>query len=371
MYNVFCDFHHASLLNSLIMLFEGRLGGHVARPIGREWFDEGYWKVHDHPATVAQYLDIGGATPDNSPRLNELMQKVDWGGKVLPEGGVESDGESYFCHDIDSGKTNRAITLSSFMNSHCDFVIATLPQHIEPFRRLCDRHKDHPKLIFQIGNEWNAGAHQNLIDGIMSSARVYLPLTIPSATYHQEFDLSVFARADIESGFESRRITSFVNCFDVADIFTHDWHQFEDLEHLMSPTYEFRAYGGQCRDGSANGSEDLANRIRHTKFVYHVKKGGDGYGHILHNAAAMGRPLIVKMGYYMGKLGADLLIPDMTCIAIDGLSNEQIINKIKYFSAPERYSVMSNNLYIRFKEKVDFDREAVEIEKFLSIIDGH
>lgn len=364
MYKVFCDFHHASLLNSLIMLFEGRLGGCVYRPIGREWYEQGFWKVHDHPATVAQYLDVGGATPDGTPPLNDSgsPMRTEWSTK---------DQCLFHCHDIDSGETNKAITLSYFMNTPIDFVIATLPQHIEPFRRLCDLHKDHPKLIFQIGNEWNAGAHQNMIDGIMSSARVYLPPGIPSVIYHQEFDLSVFSRADIETGIDSRRITSFVNCFDVADIFTHDWHQFEEIEHLMSPIYEFRAYGGQCRDGSANGSEDLAARIRDAKFIWHVKKGGDGYGHILHNAAAMGRPLIVKMGYYMGKLGADLLIPDVTCIAIDGLTHEQVIAKIRHFSAPEQYGRMSENLYNRFKEVVDFDREYVEIRDFLQRIVGH
>lgn len=363
-YNVFSDMHHASLLNSLIMLFEGRLEGHLFRPIGREWHEKGFWHVFDHPATVAQYLDIGGATPDGSPPLNEIFGV-----------GTTDDGSGeyavYNCFDIEADRTNKAITFQSFMKAKIDFVIATLPQHIEPFRRLCDRHKDHPKLIFQIGNEWNAGAHQNMIDGIMSSARVYLPPGIPSVIYHQEFDLSVFARAGIETGIESRRITSFVNCFDVADIFTHDWHQFEEIEHLMSPTYEFRAYGGQCRDGSANGSEDLAARIRDAKFIWHVKKGGDGYGHILHNAAAMGRPLIVKMEYYMGKLGSDLLIPDVTCIAIDGLSNEQIKAKIRYFSVPERYGRMSENLYNTFKEVVDFDREFVEIKDFLQRVVGH
>src|SRR3990167_1968898 len=104
-YNVFTDFHHAGLLNSLIMLFEGRLGGAVYRPIGTEWHEKGYWKIYDHPATVQQYLGIGGAAPDGSPKLNQVV------------GGPISQGVPllYFCKDIDSGKTNKAITFEGFM----------------------------------------------------------------------------------------------------------------------------------------------------------------------------------------------------------------------------------------------------------------
>src|SRR5690242_1077291 len=318
-YTVFTDFHHASLLKSLIILFEHRLGGKLYRPIGRDWYDKGFWKIYDHPATVAQFLDVGGATPDGTPKLNEID------GMRWPKGGFPGEPEVYFCWDIGREHLNNAITFDGFMRSHFDFVIASVPQHIEPFRRLCDMHPSHPKLIYQIGNEWNVEEHKKLLDGVLSSARVYLPQSIPSVMYHQEFDLKVFHRGDTEP---KKFVTSFVNCFDTADIFHHDWLDFERIEHLMSPSYQFRAYGGSCRDGSADGATELAKRMREAGFIWHVKRGGDGYGHILHNAAAVGRPVIVKMGYYAGKLGGDLLIPDKTCIAIDGLRDDQIIEKI-------------------------------------------
>jgi hypothetical protein len=72
-YNVFTDFHHASLLQSFILLFEKRLGGNVFRPIGMEWAEKGFWKIYDHPATREQYLGLNGATPDGTPRLNEVI----------------------------------------------------------------------------------------------------------------------------------------------------------------------------------------------------------------------------------------------------------------------------------------------------------
>ena len=55
---VFTDFHHAGLLNSLILLFEGRMHGAVYRPIGIDWANKGYWAIYDHPATRQQYLTL-------------------------------------------------------------------------------------------------------------------------------------------------------------------------------------------------------------------------------------------------------------------------------------------------------------------------
>jgi hypothetical protein len=66
--------------------------------------------------------------------------------------------------------------------------------------------------------------------------------------------------------------------------------------------WEFKSYGGQCRDGACHGSKQLADSINNTSYVWHTKNGGDGYGHIIHNACACAKPLIVKKEYYKGKL---------------------------------------------------------------------
>ena len=56
--NVFCDFHHHSLLRSFVLLFENRFNWNVYRPIGMEWFYEGYWGYNNIEATAKQFLDI-------------------------------------------------------------------------------------------------------------------------------------------------------------------------------------------------------------------------------------------------------------------------------------------------------------------------
>lgn len=354
MYNVFTDFHHAGLLQSLILLFEKRLKGNVYRPIGMEWADRGFWKVYDHPATQAQYLGIGSATPDGTPQLNDVKEMVedtfDYGKPLI-----------YLCHDIDSGQTNSAITFDAFMQSDIDIVIASIPQHIEPYKKLCELHPNKPKLIYQVGNAWNIP--NNSVRNVMSSAIIpNIPIQINYIQYHQEFDLNVFYPTFNDP---YRVVSSFVNCFSIADYMKNDWLLFQDVERLM-PEWNFKCLGGQCRDGAAHGNQQVAESMRSSKFIWHTKVGGDGYGHVVYNSAAVGRPMIVKKEYYYGKMAEELMIDGETCIAVDGLSPNDVVNKIKYYSDPDRYQKICHNVYENFKKHVDFNKELEFIKVFLT-----
>lgn len=349
---VFTDFHHASLLNSLILLFEKRLGGQVFRPIGRDWYDKGYWFVYDHPSTIEQYLGIGGATPDGTARLNEPYMKSHFQREGI-----------YYCRDIDSGFYNKAITTDAFLSVPFDIVIASIPEHVEPYQRLCELHPNRPKLIYQIGNEWNIP--NNAARNVMASANIIMPpIQVNFVGYHQEFDLDIFKFEPYNYDHEFNEINSFVNCFGVQDNFTDDWNTFLRVENEM-PDYRFNSYGGQCRDGAAHGSRQLAEKMKQSMFIWHTKAGGDGYGHVLFNSAAMGRPLIVKKEYYAGKLGEKLLIDGVTCITIDGLSVEHIVEKIRFYSQEALHRAMVNNVYQNFKQNVDFNADAERIKIFL------
>ncbi len=350
MYNVFADFHHAGLLQSLILLFEKRLGGNLYRPIGMEWADNGYWKVFDHPATRLQYLtyDQGYRPQDGTKPLNIIED-------------VQSD--VYYCHDIDSDKYNKAISLQKFLTMPIDIVIASIPQHIYPFQKLCELHPNHPKLIYQIGNAWDVHTTDK-VQNVMASAYVLVPEGTHSIIYHQEFDMRVF---EPKLPVHNKNITSLVNCFDVSDMFKDDWHTFTEVEKNM-PLWSFKALGGQCRDGAAHGNKEVAEAIRTSRFIWHTKVGGDGYGHILHNAAAVGRPMIVRKSQYNGKMGGDLMIDGRTVIDIDGLSTSQIIAKIDHYNQPEIYDQMCVNMRERFEQTVNFEHEAEAIKEFLRML---
>lgn len=352
MYRVFTDFHHSGLLNSLILLFEKRLGGQVYRPIGRHWHTLGYWHVYDHPATVAQFLDIGGATPDGTEPLNEIEARA-------PAPGV------FFCKDIASRETNKAITYERFMKSHFDFVVASIPQHIIPFRELCNSHPKKPKLIYQVGNAWNISIEQEAaVDVILSSARLSRIPGKPFIEYHQEFDLDIFHPVFT---YPKEKITSFVNCFSSDRLFDYDWQIFQEVEKSL-PDWDFKVFGGGCRDGSVGGDIGVAEEMRHSRFIWHTKNGGDGYGHIIHNAAAIGRPAIVRKSHYQGKMAEDLMLDGETCIAIDGLSIGEIVKKINHYSEPENYQKMCKATYQNFLSRVNFDAEAAVIANLLQEI---
>ena len=348
-YNIFADFHHASLLKSFILLFEKRLGGNVYRPIGTEWATQGFWKVYDHPATVEQFLGIGGATPDGSPPLNEVTAN--------PIEGL------YHCRDIEGDEYNKAITLELFYKLPIDIVIASIPAHIEPFKKLAESHPNKPKVIFQIGNAWTIEA--GLAPNIMASANINdVPASIHFIQYHQEFDTSIFCPS---TGIPDKKIYSFVNVFNGQEHFVADWDLFTHLEREMLD-WKFKSYGGQCRDGSCNGSKALASKMQEARFIWHTKAGGDGYGHVIHNAAAVGRPMIVKKSYYEGKLAEALLIDGVTCINIDNLGYEEIISKINYFNEPDRYSQMCRAVYQNFVKVCNFDLEFEQLKQFLETL---
>lgn len=357
-YTVFTDFHHAGLLHSLMMLFEGRLGGKVFRPIGREWFDQGFWKVYDHPATVEQYLGVGGNTPDGSEKLNEVL-----GVGADVNGEIGKRFEYFRCHDIDSDTENKAITFHYFMNAPIDIVIASLPAHVEPFKRLCELHPNKPKLIFQIGNAWTSEAAS--APNIMASALIDgIPEGINFISYHQEFDTKLFCPTTIHDENPPKNIYSFVNCFSASDYFKMDWDVFTAIESRM-PDWNFKSHGGQCRDGAVGPAPVLAQTMQDARFIWHVKQGGDGYGHVIHNAFAVGKPPIVKKQYYQGKMAEKLMIDGVTCITIDGLDNDQIIDKILYYNDPVRYAQMAVSAFTTFTRLVDFDEEQKKIELFL------
>lgn len=349
------------------------MGGNVYRPIGMEWAEKGFWKVYDHPATQAQFLDFGGATPDGTEPVNNVATQND-------ENGDYANFDVFFCFDIDSGKFNKAITFDGFIRKKIDIVIASIPQHIEPFRRLCDLHPNKPKLIYQIGNSWNITREQaSQLDAVMASAIVpflgnmngHNGQPLPLIQYHQEFDTDIFSPWDNDfgegyfKGTNNKTVSSFINCFGLDGLFSQDWQLFQQIEEMM-PDWKFKSFGGQCRDGAAHGSRELAAKMLDSSFIWHTKNGGDGYGHVLHNSAAIGRPLIIKRQYYFGKMGEYLIKDGETAIIIDGLSPQQIVDKINYYSKPTRYKTMCKNVVENFKATVDFDKEFVTLQKFIS-----
>lgn len=326
--NIFCDFHHDALFESFRLLFEERLGHKIFRPIGMEWFTEGYWKIAEpydnNINTVTQFL-----VPNSQP--------FDWSRPL-------------------NNDVSKCITLDQFKQMDIDIVIASIPSHFVAYTDLINKYKPNAKLICHFGNNWLVDNYEK--KNVMASiAPQPVPGEINTIFYHQEFDTKIFCYKEPT---HSKKIKSFINVFQDFP----DAQLFYDVEKAM-PDYEFKIHGALGRNGVIDKTQLLADSIHDSQFIWHIKKDGDGFGHIIHNAFACGRPPIVKKAYYTGQLAEDLMVDGVTCITVDGLTTEQIVEKILVYSEPSNYIKLCQNAYQKFKETVDYDKEEAEIRVFL------
>ncbi|MCL5073538.1 MAG: glycosyltransferase [Actinobacteria bacterium] len=335
---IFSDMHHESLYHSLYLLFEKRLGWELYRPIGLEWFKEGYWAINNQEDTARQFLEIGNEPKDGTIPLNDGHEK----------------GDVYYIQDHHNHSWQKAITLETFKNTKFDVLLASIPQHIKPFQELIDKYQPQAKLIFQMGNHFDITGLP--IKNLMASTAPF-SFEGNKVFYHQEFDLGTFKPSGNPP---EKMITSFINVLDKNGGMVN----YYTLENIM-PDYQFFSYGGQCRDGSVVGIENMARIMQNSAFGFHVKSGGDGFGHVIHNFMACGRPVIVNYSEYKNQLAGKLLIPDETCIVAEiGDDMSKVAEKIKSLT-PLQYEWMCQRALDKFLEEVDYDKEERHIRKFL------
>ena len=342
---IFSDMHHGGLYASLHLLLEKRLGHSLYRPIGMEWHSNGYWDIAkpygDDTGTVRQFLALGSVPDDGSSGLNESRFLVD---------------DVHYIWDGVHGIHQKAITLDKFLSMDFDVLIASIPAHVRTYRRLIRTHKLKAKLIYHIGNiDWHTKIPYEEIENIMLSVKEFPMVKSKNVVfYKQEFDEDVFYPAQ-ERPFNM--ITSFVNCLP-----NHGY--FHSFKGIMEPDYDVKAYGISCPDGIISGISELASIMRRSKFGYHNKPYGDGYGHVIHNWFASGRPVLVNMGDYKDKLAGELMEDGKTCIDIDGRSAQQVAGIVRELSDLE-YADMTTNVRNKYKEVVDFNKDAGIVREFL------
>lgn len=342
--NLLTDFHHNSLLRATVLLFENRLDINVYRPIGMEWFYEGFWQINNEVATAKQFLDFETQVmADNTPPLNVIKD--------------HSDG-IYNIYDPGNISTHKGIMLEAFKSMSFDYVIASIPQHISLFQRLINEFQPNAKLIVQIGNNWDPSIFRGL--NVLGSVK---PGSIHEANvvyYHQEFDIEIFKPNDHKV---SKTISSYINLLQELPI---GWKDFIELEkNLSSDGFKLNSYGGQCRNGNMTGAVDLSKTMNNDDFIFHVKDHGDGYGHIIYNAYACGRPTIVRSSRYDNQLAQELFNED-SCIDLDKLTIDEASNKIKEACLNKDYlDTLSINAYNTFKNNVDFAHDAEKVRNWL------
>lgn len=344
---VFCDLHHGDLYYSLQLLFEKRLGFEMYRPIGLEWYHQKYWHVYPHIDTANQYLGLNYAIEPPKDIHGNYLE-----GRDLLNGNYRFEDGIYYVKDPTKDKVQRAITLEKFKEMDFDILISSIPQHIDPFNKLIQLYQPKAKHIFQIGNSWQ---HRPGIVNVLSSTSPFaVPPGVNVCFYHQEFDLDVY---QYHPPTVHKRMNSYIHYMKQVDLL----HSYRSA---LGPDWTGTAFGSGMED-CIHRSERIAQEMRDSGWTWHIKPGGDGYGHILHNSYACGRPLVVNKSYYRGQIGEQLMIHGVTCIDISNMSVHDGTTMLRKLSHPDEHRRICENAYNRFKEVVDFDAEEVKIRKFL------
>lgn len=319
-------------------LLAKRLNAKIYFPIGTEWFDRGFWWIakpyNDNQGTINQYLRI-----DHRYSLKDNHYETD---------------------DLAHGDTLRSITFPQFLDMDIDILIASIPSHWKVYMDLRNKYKPKAKVVCQMGNMFNE-VYDMIQDGqvvnlLASTLPLKLPKTINTVYYHQEMKV-----VDFESPKRSKKIYSFVNTFsDEFDLFKKGYKDFLGMEMELSD-FNFKSYGASCRDGWVNGIDNQYKKMQEADFGYHVKKNGDGFGHVWHSWFMVGRPVITNYSDYRDKLGGLLFEHGVTGINLERGTVEENCELIKKLDVEK----MSLNARKRFEEVVNYDREFEDIKKFI------
>lgn len=356
---VLADLHHFDLYHSFQLLFEDRLGWKLYRPIGYDWMNEGFWNLcpQEYPAVYQGYLSTKDGCCSDSLGPYWLDRPAEWARfatELVRVGKVIKDSNGlYFVQDKSKLSFQRGITLERFKQEHFDIIISSTPQHFESTEKLRQLYQPHAKHIVHIGSV--VGCHiPPTARNIMTHA---LPSSFPKGSnyiiYGQEFNLNTFSYIGPTTSTKVRSYVHFPESQKLWEDTQLNW-DFKFVGKTLAPLHE-----------TIIESESLANEIQKSGFTWHIKLGGESYGHILHNSYACGRPVVINEKDYIGSRGELLLEDLVTSIDITGLSPSNLRDKLIYAGRPDIHRQMCESAYSRFCEVVDFDNEFEKIKSFL------
>ena len=318
--NGLIDNHHSDLTESLHLLLEDRLGVELYIPVGQEWWDAEYWSF--------------GRWTWGDDRLAR---------QFLTRANVE----------VESGhpeRVHRCVTLDEARAMSWDYVIASVPDNYAGYADFAAQHD--AQFVIQVGNT-NQPIDWTLNPLVLNSSE--MPITERGVTYHQEFDLDTFRYSPPTS----QTVASFVNCMDRIEC----WWALAEARDLG---LEVKVHGIDGPDGNLKPTSAVADAMRSYGWAWHDKITGDGFGHVIHGWAAVGRPLIGHASHYAGKLAEPFWQDGVTCIDLDRHSVAEAVEIIRS-TTPERHLEMCEAMRSTFDATVDFPRDAEAVRTLLGL----
>lgn len=337
--NVFVDLHHGDLFYSLHRLFVERLGFNLYRPIGLDWFNQGFWKIAEPYGnardTINQYLDINERGYIPYKNLNGQHYIED---------------QIYHVYDPGHAYYQKAITLDRFKSMKFDIIIPSISSHEPSYTQLRNRFQPQAKVIAHLGN---AGQRTNIPNVIYS-----IPYSVPASQnavfVHQELDPNIYFYE--EPNLETRNIYSLVNCLP----FPHLYNQYRQL----MPDFNWKAYGAGSPEGPVDGSRGVAKKIREANIGWQLKPLG-GAGHTAMGWLYSGRPVVTNMSENRKSGGEALSLfePGVTCLDIEAHSPQENCRLIR--DIWENQLEWGQRARRRFTDIINYNREEQEVRKFL------
>ena len=333
--------HHADLYESLVMLFEDRMGWELYRMTGMEYWDEGLWNWERH-------------MPHGEPVARQNLQG--WGSDRDMGDHSERD------DTVHPGRVMKMLTLAQARDLKPDIVIASLAENEEGLHRFAT--EIGAKFGLQLGNQGTINRYDLADFSLISTTRDGYPWT-PYVVYRQEFSL-----ADFRFEYPPADRT-YVGTW--VQVLPSDEGEYQRFLRLAAdiPEAKMRYHGhvgavDTFWGGNVSTTKEVAALMRSAGVGYHCKKWSDGYGHVLHNLAAVGKPLVGTASYYEDKLGGPLWVEGVTSWNVQAHPHHETVDFIRRLLVDdELHERMSYAMAARFREIVDFDAEFEQIRTML------
>lgn len=345
------DYHHHALWESHELTFTDRFGYELYRPIGMEWFDQGYWNFERewHGDRVArQYLEP-------------------WGDDVDKGGHFER-------WDTAHDRWLKMLTLEQARAAGINVVVASVSHNHEGLARFATEvgatfgiHLGNVRFshIDMAEDRWDL-AHFGIV-----TTKLPMPVERPHVVIHQEFRLEDF-RYDPPIHHDRFRVSSFVNCFAEN---RQGYGQFRVIAD-GHPEFDWRVYGSyggaevdQYAAGDIHRAPEVAAEMRSADVGWHTKIWSDGFGHVIHNWFAVGRPVFGYQGYYANQLAGPLWQEGVTSYNIEGRSIDEVVGLIRGLKDdPDRHRQMCEAAAARFREVVNFEADAEALRTLIESV---
>jgi hypothetical protein len=376
------DPHHAMLSQSLVYLFELRLGIELYRPKGREWYDRGfYW----HPIEAEA---IANLTPSSDNECcPQAPDQFAW---------QKTSATGYFDQD---NLLSRWLPFDRL--KEVDYLICTSDRNEQRFADLKRNFKLNARIIRYIGNREEDCNIDNFDIGLFATLKYYEHFRNlkPCMLFHPEFstELYSFSPPPIEPKF-LRSFLNFQHHHREAGSPWERWQQYAGyaneagaysimhglgtpppgveveldvildtcFDRMGRPDLKDRSKWPDLRfnQGEPQSHKQIAELMKLSNLVLHIKRGSEGYGYVIHNLAAMGRPPIIEYDAYRHLSARAFLQHKETCLYVTGHDPTDFEN-LRWALEPENNLKMSKALYDRFTNEVNFPAEAAKLKALL------